>query len=207
MGAGVVYVLKESGAENVYKIGKTIVDSETRVSHLGTGNPRVLEIVHEIETRNVSKCEQYLHRTFGSKRVRGKKEWFTLEPSELDQGIKSVGVYDTQFLPKAEEAQRLAKEQSDGRSLPAGEREHAVWRRLVEVEEEIAKLDYERARLQTELKLLIGTHAGLDGVATWKSRTKPILDLPRFRRTEPDHYQRLFEQYPREVRDRPFNLL
>jgi hypothetical protein len=74
---GVVYLLK-SGP--YYKIGKT-VNLEQRLTQIGLQLPEPVEVVHKIETDDVSGIESYWHRRFGGKRANG--EWFSLTEEDV----------------------------------------------------------------------------------------------------------------------------
>ncbi len=86
--------------------------------------------------------------------------------------------------------------------LQPGDDEWEMHRRLLQVREAEHGLVIERTRFENELKLVIGTAAGLDGIATWKSHSVKKFDEASFKRTEPD----LYEAFVREARTRKFLL-
>jgi T5orf172 domain len=53
-----VYVLR-SGAENIFKIGRTKGDVDARILQLSTGNPYPLTKFDLIETEHDAHCESY----------------------------------------------------------------------------------------------------------------------------------------------------
>ena len=63
-----VYVLR-SGAENIFKIGRTKGDVDARILQLSTGNPYPLTKFDVIETEHDAQCESYLHRRLSTKRI------------------------------------------------------------------------------------------------------------------------------------------
>ncbi|MFZ4433314.1 MAG: GIY-YIG nuclease family protein [Microthrixaceae bacterium] len=77
---------KKSG---YYKIGLVKSSrkggSENRLSEHQTGNPRFLDIEHEVNAPAISSLETAMHQRFALKRVSG--EWFRLTPKELRGAI------------------------------------------------------------------------------------------------------------------------
>ena len=67
--------------------------------------------------------------------------------------------------------------------------EWEAYRRLLRVREDEYLLGVERVLLENVLKLAIRTAAGLEGVATWKTRVRQTFDEPRFKREEYDTWQ------------------
>jgi hypothetical protein len=87
--------------------------------------------------------------------------------------------------------------------LEPGTSEREKYLRLLEVRQAEDGLAIERERLEGELKLAIGSAAGLDGIATWKSHLKRELDIEALKWDHPT----LCEEYERELRVRSFRLL
>jgi hypothetical protein len=156
-----------------------------------------------IETEHDALCETYLHRRLRSHRLSDgdAREFFAVAADELRDGIEDVREFLAEFVPKQQEAERLGKQPSDDRLLQPGDREWEMWRRLVAAREVEAVAKFDRARLETDLKLAIGTAAGIEGVATWRTETQQF-DEAGFRRVEPE----LYETYRQDVRLRRFLL-
>lgn len=74
---GAVYIFKSG---RYYKIGKT-KDTVRRGSELKIQLPEDLYLIHEIKTDDPSGVENYWHKRFESKRMKG--EWFDLNSSEI----------------------------------------------------------------------------------------------------------------------------
>jgi hypothetical protein len=199
-----VYILR-SGEEDLFKIGRTRRDLAARIKQLSTGNSHRLTLFDLIETEDDAACEAYLHGTLQSKRCMDgeAREFFALPPAELEDAIRGAREYVTEVLPRRREAERLAKEESDGRILRPGHEEWARYRRLLQVRESEHRLGVDRLRLENELKLAIGTAAGLDDIATWTTHSVRKLDEASFRLSEPALYQ----AFVRESRTRTFRLL
>jgi hypothetical protein len=198
-----VYILR-SGEENLFKIGKAI-DVDRRAKQLATGNPHPLTEFARVETEHPADCEKYLHHRLRTKRSRrsGAREFFEVEPAELEDLIRDVDVQVEEHVAALREAKRLAKLVHSDQMLEPTDSEKTKHRRLLEVREALEALVFERDRLEADLKVAIGNSAGLDGIATWKSYTKRELDSAALKADEPDVYRR----YLREVRTRRFDIL
>jgi hypothetical protein len=198
-----VYILR-SGEDDLFKIGRA-ADLEKRMKHLATGNPHPLTLYAEIETEHASDCEAYFHHRLQSKRSTRSDatEFFEVDPAHLDELIDEVRVHNDEFLPRRAAAEHLAEEQNDDRMLEPGEVERGLYRRLLEVREQRDTLNFECVRLETELKLAIGTAAGMEGIATWKAHSMKRFDQEAFGVEYPD----LYEAFKRESLARSFRLL
>ena len=108
-----------------------------------------------------------------------------------------------EFFPKKREAERLAKETSDGVLLMRGEPEFEHYRRYLESREGEDSCRLERERHEIELKLAIGKAGGLKGLATWKSHEVKRFDEATFKKAEP----KLYEEFVRISFQRTFRLL
>jgi len=198
-----VYVLR-SGSENLFKIGRTDRDVDARIRQLATGNPWRLTKFDVIETEHDSLCETYLHGVLRSRRSLASeaREFFAITPEELKPVICDARDFLAEFIPKQLEAERLAKEQSNGILLKPGHREWEIYRRLLEILENQYRLKFERGRLENQLKLVIGKADGLEQVATWKSLEIKTFDEAAFKLAEP----KLFESFLRVSLQRRFRL-
>jgi hypothetical protein len=200
---GFVYILK-SGDENLFKIGKA-VDVERRAKQLATGNPQPLAEFARIESEHPAECEKYLHHRLRTKRSRrsGAREFFEVEPAELEDLIRDVDVRVEEHVAALRGAKRLAKQAHSDQMLDPTDSDQTKHRRLLEVREALEALVFERDRLEADLKVAIGNAAGLDGIATWRSYTKHELNNAALKAEEPEVYRR----YLREVRTRRFDVL
>ena len=200
---GYVYIL-QNGDTNVFKVGKA-VDLQKRLRTLGTGNPEPLNEFDVIETEHYSQCETYLHHRLRSRKVtRGEgNEWFEIDPDELAELIEDARNYVDEVLPLMAEAERLGGADCDDRILLPTETEWETYRALVKVREKYETLEFDVRRLEARLKLAIGTAAGMEKVATWKSISQTRFDADAFGREHPD----LYGAFLRESRHRTFRLL
>jgi hypothetical protein len=198
-----VYVLR-SGDEELFKIGRTRGDLEARIRQLATGNPHRLTLFDHIETEYEAVCETYLHRRLRSKRSGegDAREFFALSAVDLRDALRDAREFLAEFVPKQREAERLAKEETNGILLKPGHREWELYRRLLEVRESEYSLSLDRALLENQLKLVIGKADGLEQVATWKSHAVKKFDEAAFKLAEPE----LFEAFVRASLQRKFRL-
>jgi T5orf172 domain len=179
-----VYILR-SGDEDLFKIGRTGGDVESRRKHLSTGNPQALTVFDSIETDDVGACEAYLHGSLQSKRRAGEaREFFAVPTAELEALIRAVRQYLAEDLPKQKKAKRLARAECDGQILRPGDDEWETYRRLLQVRETEHGVGLERVRLENDLKLVIGSAASLDGIATWKAHLVRKFDEASFKHAQ-----------------------
>jgi hypothetical protein len=185
-----VYVLR-SGSENLFKIGKTSDEVEDRRRTLSTGNPHRLTVFDVIETEDKNECEKYLHQMLRSKKYRegSAEEFFELTPEALKLIIDQAREFLPDFLSTRQSAELLADERSDDPMVTPDEEHLAVYKRLLEVREQQDRCEYERRHLENKLKLAIGTAAGLEGIASWKTRVIRRFDEAAFKEAESELYQ------------------
>jgi hypothetical protein len=199
-----VYILR-SGDEDVFKIGRTHQPVPQRRGQLSTGNPHRLTVFDSIETSRPSECETFLHRRLQTRRLRdgGGREFYAIAADELADLIREARAFVAGVVPTLEEAERLAKAQSEDLLLQPGTADRVACERLLKVREAEARLKLERECLEAQLKLVIGKAAGLDGLATWRTETFETFDESAFRCAHP----KLHAAFVRESHRRPFRLL
>jgi hypothetical protein len=198
-----VYIL-QSGNENLFKIGRTEGDVETRIRQLATGNPYRLTRFDVIETEHDSLCETYLHRTLRSKRSLASeaREFFAIPPNELRAVLSEAREFLAEFVANQAKADRLAEEETDGMLLRPGDAEWSIYSSLLAAREEEDTQRYQRQLLENRLKIAIGRADGIDGIATWRSQTAERLDQIALRASEPD----IFAKYVKTSRIRVLRL-
>jgi predicted phage-related endonuclease len=126
-----------------------------------------------------------------------------VEPSELMELVRDVGRLVQEHESALHEAERLSREPHDDSLLEPTDDHREKHRKLLEVREALDRLTFERERLEADLKVAIGSAAGLQGLANWKTVTREDVDRDRLREEQPDVYTR----YLREIRTRRFDLL
>jgi hypothetical protein len=198
-----VYVLR-SGAENIFKIGRTRGDVDARIQQLSTGNPYAFAKFEVIETEHDALCESYLHRRLSTKRINSgsAQEFFAITPAELSSILDEVRTYLDEWLPVVLEAEKIAAEDSDGSVKTPGNEAQSIYQELLEVEEQRAKLNARHGYLESRLKVLVGKAAVLKGIASWRTQISTRLDQSALKREEPE----TFGRYLKESKSRPFRL-
>ena len=165
---------------------------QARIRQLATGNPHRLTLFDaiEVDDQDTAVCETYLHQRLRSKRSRDSeaREFFALTEGEVRGAVREAGEFLREFVPKQREAERLAKETSDGTLLRPGDQEWEWYRRLLDIREAEHGLELERKRLEIQLKLVIGMADGLDRLATWKGHEVRRFDEGAFKIAEPKLY-------------------
>lgn len=76
-----VYLLGDTGQDNVFKIGMTRGDVKKRIKQLQTGNGEEIYLVNFYETEYPFFIERSLHLKYCPKQKRN--EWFTLECDDI----------------------------------------------------------------------------------------------------------------------------
>lgn len=198
-----VYVLR-SGEEQLFKIGRTRGELQARIRQLATGNPHRLTLFDHIGTEYEAVCETYLHRRLRSKRSgeSDAREFFAVTPAEITDALCDARDFLAEFVPKQQEAERLAKAESDGTLLKPSQPEWELYRRLLEIRANEYSLNLDRTLLENQLKLRIGKADGLEQIATWKSHEVKRFDEAAFKLAEPE----LFEAFMRASLQRKFRL-
>jgi len=91
---GVMYILKNESMPNLYKLGMTRKDVESRLKSLWstTSIPTSFNLVCEFKTDHVMQLEKYIHRKLSSRRVNPKREffYFTNDGDAVDRVSKLV---------------------------------------------------------------------------------------------------------------------
>ncbi|MEU6563911.1 GIY-YIG nuclease family protein [Nocardia nova] len=187
------------GTQDLFKIGFTAATPAKRRSTLQTNCVQELVLFDAIETDEYKAVEKYVKDTWPDRRgEEGGSEIYRLTEQEAAEVFARCRVWLAQELPKQRQIEQLEEVESDSVVLPrdpAAESLRTQWFKLRD-EEQRLKREYEqaaraRAAVETDLKLAIGTHAGIDGVATWETDVKS-------RRINPDLVQtrepELFEQ-------------
>jgi len=131
------------------------------------------------------------------------REFFALTTAEIEEAIRDAREFLATDLPRQKEAEELAKEENDDSILTPSQEIWQVYQTLLQVRQEEHRLGLARLRLETDLKIVIGTAAGLDRVATWKNHTVTRFDEEMFKEAEPD----LYKAFRKSSRVRPFRLL
>lgn len=94
-----------------YKIGHTTRPEEEREKQHQSSNPS-FKFYRLFRTEAARNLETKLHNFFCSKRVRGTKEWFELDPDDLYAARLLAETYEHEMLPRSKELVDLSKTRS-----------------------------------------------------------------------------------------------
>ncbi|MGN2635010.1 GIY-YIG nuclease family protein [Nocardia takedensis] len=198
---GYIYAF-QLGSLAKFKIGQTAMTPEKRRPSLQTSCPEPLSLFDAIETDEYKALEKHIKDRWGHRRAtEGGTEIYHLTEAETAQLFSDCRTWVTEELPKLRRTEELEALEPDPTVLPSDEATRALraqWITLHDQEQRL-KQEYEqaaaeRARVETELKLAIGTAAGIDGVATWETGVKSRRinpDLVEAR--EPELYEKSLE--------------
>ncbi|MGS2807720.1 MULTISPECIES: GIY-YIG nuclease family protein [Nocardia] len=176
---GYVYGFRH-GTEDLFKIGQTTATPDKRRSTLQTNCAQPLMLFDAIETDEYKALEKYVKDTWAEQRsVEGGSEIYHLTEDQATELFARCRVWLAEELPKLRQIEQLEDIEPELTLLsrdPAAEALRNQWIELHDQEQRL-KQKYEQAaaereRVETELKLAIGTHAGIDGVATWETAVK-----------------------------------
>lgn len=176
---GYIYAFR-LGALEKFKIGQTTMTPEKRRSSLQTSCDQPLKLFDAIETDEHKALELHIKDVWGHRRsTEGGTEIYHLTETEAAQLFSDCRAWVTEELPKQRRTEELEAIEPDSTVLPSSEQTRELriqWIKLHD-EEIRAKQEFDRAvaaraRVETELKLTIGTAAGIDGIATWQTDVK-----------------------------------
>lgn len=198
---GYVYAFR-LGSLAKFKIGQTTMTPEKRRSPAQTTCPEPLSLFDAIETDEYKALEKRIKDTWGHRRAtEGGTEIYHLTETEAAQVFSECRTWLVEELPKQRRTEELEALKPEPTVLPSDERTLALrvqWIQLYD-EELRAKQEYDRiaaarSRVETDLKLAIGTTTGIEGVATWETGVKSRRinpDLVEAR--EPELYEKSLE--------------
>jgi len=185
-----VYIFRH-GKENKFKIGRTKKSANIRLKELQTGNPD-LTIFDVIETEYDTDIEKYIHRRLATRKIingSSSDEFYAVSVAELQPIIAEAHDYNCK-MPTIEQAQELGAEEPDGSIKEPGNAAVSMHQELLEIEEEMARLDSRLEFLVAELKLTMGTASELRGIATWQNVKFNRFNTVAFKVEHPDIYQK-----------------
>jgi Meiotically up-regulated gene 113 len=231
MPMGYVYAFRH-GRENEFKFGRT-TNLERRRKTLQTGCPKPLTVFDYIETDDAKNGENFILRRLASKRLTG--EFCAVTEDEAREAMAACRFFLESELPRYREEDgkvaELSAVESGSEMLSSSEDVLEKYRQLLRLraEKKLMKIEMDRIgveeqRLETAIKLAIGTAKGIKGVATWetgesrrafnaealKAANRELYELyltkfdqTRFRMERPDEYT----SYQETKRVRHFRLI
>lgn len=186
-----------------FKIGQTIELGKRRAQHR-TSHPS-FAIYRAFQTTNPRAAEEFLKKWFAAKRVPSTTEWFAITKKEVDEGFLALDVYMQTHLSvtQEKEVKAFAKRKSNGLFLPADDTHNAIYEtcRKLKIEIRMRELEYEH--WIDQLKHQIGCNDGIEGLFTWISSPKHLIDQATLKRDYPD----VWTACRTEITERKFYLL
>jgi hypothetical protein len=186
-----VYIFRH-GNENKFKIGRTKKSAKVRLKELQTGNPD-LTIYDVIETECDTAIENYLQRRLATKKIingSSSDEFYAVSVGELQPIIAETNEYNREYLPMIEQAKDLGAEEPDGSIKAPGNAALAKHQELLEIEEQMARLESRAEYLVAGIKINMGTASELRGIATWQAVTSNRFNSAAFKAEHPDVYEK-----------------
>jgi hypothetical protein len=171
---GFVYFVKHDGSD-VYALRSTAAADPGNVDA-------------KIPSDDPPECESFLQHYFESKCVDRKAKLFRLGSEDLGVAFKAAEGFVRRFVPLQHSVEQL-KTQTSSNRLVAPERRHGeLCRQIRELREQEFRISKRRELLENELKVAIGTAAGIEGLATWRSHVQNSFDRERFKAEHPDMF-------------------
>jgi hypothetical protein len=191
-----VYILRE-GQSNIFKIGRTKGSATDVVKRLQTGNSQPLTVFETVTTTKESACEAFFHRRLVSRRVGGGGGWefFQMESEEhMRLTIQEFEVMARAFEEARKQVSKFDNELCNDNIIEACPEDRELLACLLRIKEEQEYLKFERALIESKLKLRIGTAYGIRGVASWDAERRFNGEL--FKESDPGFYLQVLARYP-----------
>ena len=195
-----VYIYR-MGADNCYKIGRTKHPPDKRMRGWATGSPVKPKLYKDVLTDDPSVLETYIHHLLELKRTEN-GEFFNVTQDEVDAAVNRAEHFTKEFQPLSREAKRLSRKKPSDRIVEATDDIRDLYQRLRKASLERYLLDREIELLVSKVKIAIGEHRAIDGVASWDWQERSSMDIKRFQKEQPS----LYEEYKRDSSCRVFRL-
>ena len=186
-----VYILRH-GRENKFKIGRTTKSVKVRLKELSTGNPDLV-IFDVIETEHETTIEKYIHRRLATRKIingSSSDEFYAVSPVDLIPVIDEARTYNSDCLPTIAQADDLDAEDPDGSVKEPGNEAIAMHHEMLEIEQQIARLQARQAYLIASIKITMGTASELRGIATFDNVVSNRFNSALFKAENPDLYDK-----------------
>ena len=181
-----VYFIQH-GREPLFKVGFS-ANPLRRLAALQTASPVPLTLKQTIETEFAKELEGFLHRDLADRR-RPEGEWFSLKDDEFDQALTRANTWLADYEEVRRETDRLKSLKSDSLEIQPSAEITNLHRELLSLKSQIGRLTAQKQYLEDCLRVAIGTHAGIQGVATWKTSSRTSVDVDRLKRELPQVYE------------------
>lgn len=200
-----VYILQTSPSH--FKIGRTTQDIEIRRKQLATGNPNDMPILYSIETEYDKELEKFLHNQFHEYLCETGDSTehyhyrFSLE--ELKEKLQKAKALFDEYISYKEKAIEYKSYHSNDNMKPASDEARNLCSKLHIILGKLDNLKYEQESLENQIKVFIKDSAGIEGLATWKTKITPKFDNTSFKK---DHIE-IYNAYLKESKSRTFSLI
>jgi hypothetical protein len=181
-----VYCLRV-GSEDCFKVGRTKDSVSRRKVQVAVGSSRNLTIYREIVTDYPNELENYIHKLLDLTRAEN-GEWFNISAEGLDAAFDEGESFIHMAMPQNARAEELQAAKPDEQIVEPSDADSAVYQDLRRARREMFLLKKRVELLETQLKIAIGAHLGLRGIAKWFWRETPRFDNTRFREEQPEMY-------------------
>ena len=188
------------GDENIYWLGRS-ASSDSRMMSSVLKDP-AFELHRTIETDSPSDCEKFLEGYFASHKVGCNPTLFRFTDEEIQQALRVAESFVNKFLPVRKSAQSLCGRVTEKNYATPAKRQMEIYKKLKAIREEEFRLQLRREFLENELKVAIGSAAGLQGIASWISQVQKRFDGLLFKSENPS----LYSSYQKEKTVRVFRL-
>jgi hypothetical protein len=178
----------QQGSRDCYKIGKS-KEPEKRRRKLQTGSAEGLRPCRCIPTPDATALEKYIHHLLDGRRT-GEQEFFWVTEQELDQAIAEAVKFVEATSDLFSEAKELAKHKPDTEMRDPSDEMLGVYKELREAEHRFFKLGKQIEILESRMKVFIGRHSGIKGLATWRWKPNRGMNIPKFQKEQRDLYER-----------------
>ncbi|MET8871021.1 GIY-YIG nuclease family protein [Nocardia sp. NPDC004604] len=194
---GYIYAFR-LGGEDLFKIGQTTMTPAKRRNSLQTGCPYPLSLFDAIETDEYKALEKYIKDTWADRRgEEGGSEIYRFTGVEVPQVFVQCRAWLTDELPKKRQVEQLEDVEPNPTVLPSDDTVDGLRRRWIELNarEQQLRIDCDRVaaektRVETELKLAIGTASGIAGVATWeRTLERRLINPDLVKAADPELYE------------------
>lgn len=194
---GYIYAFR-LGEQDLFKIGQTTMIPAKRRNSLQTGCPYPLSLFDAVETDEHKALEKHVKDTWADRRgMEGGTEIYRFTETEAAQVFQQCRSWLTDELPKRRQVEQLEDLEPDPTVLPSDDATEHLRHRWLELHEreqqlrnECDRVTTEKTRVETELKLAIGTASAIAGVATWERTLERRLINPELvKAADPELYE------------------
>ena len=165
-------------------------DSQDRLSEHQTGNPRFLNVEHQVDSPAISSLETAMHHRYALKRVSG--EWFRLTPKELDRAAavaRALASDQAAHLRSMNRAAALAGELSTEQVGRATAKDRALFERAHQAKVVLGEVKQLQKLIKEFFSEALDDGQPVGDFIGSTYRESPSLDKTALREAYPDVYE------------------